>query len=417
MLAQLFESYGPRHFVIRFWDKSELPAEKTPSRFTLVINEPRFLSLLMSDPSNRTLGEAYAERLFEIEGDLRAAIALGDVFVGTDRGRRGVLALVRRLLGTTAGMLWRHPQAFHSKYRLRDLERTKEAISFHYDLPVEFWQLWLDPQLLYTCGYFASPEMSLDDAQTAKLEMICRKLGLCPGDELLDIGCGWGGLICYAAKHYGVKTTGITLSQRQADHARALIARENMEHLCRVELRDFRDMEEMERFDKITGIGVIEHVGEAQLEYFRRAWRLLRPSGRFLNQGITTAAGNKQARPGESFIDAYVFPDARLVPISRTVAAAEAAGFELRDIESLREHYVNTTSCWLQHFEASQAEICKIIDEQMFRRFRLALAGFCFEFERGQLNLYQTLFVKTAGGESGMPRTRALWYASGDEAR
>jgi cyclopropane-fatty-acyl-phospholipid synthase len=188
-----------------------------------------------------------------------------------------------------------------------------------------------------------------------------------------------------------------------------------MEHLCRVELRDFREMEEMERFDKITGVGVIEHVGEAQVEYFCRVWRLLRPCGRFLNQGITTAAGSKEPRSGESFVDAYIFPDARLVPISRTVAAAEAAGFELRDIESLREHYAKTTSCWLERFEASQTEICKIIDEQMFRRFRLALAGFSFEFQRGRLNLYQTLLVKTVGGESGMPRTRERRYASGQE--
>jgi cyclopropane-fatty-acyl-phospholipid synthase len=340
-------------------------------------------------------------------------MVLGDVFIAGDRSSSGVLLATKRLLRRSVAAALDVRYAFHTKHAWQARKRTKQAISFHYDQPVEFWRLWLDPRLIYSCAYFTTPETSMADAQTAKLEMICRKLGLREDEELLDIGCGWGGLICYAAKHYGVKATGITLSEKQANYARALITREKLEHSCRVEMCDFREMGELERYHKIASIGMIEHVpGEAQLEYFQRAWRLLRPGGRFLNQGITTSATEVEIRPGDSFIDSYVFPDARLVPIARTLMEAEAAGFELRDVESLREHYARTSRLWREELEARASEIRALTSETTFRIFRIYLAGFASEFDRGRVNLYQTLLVKPSAGESRMPLTRETWYRS-----
>jgi cyclopropane-fatty-acyl-phospholipid synthase len=412
-LAQFFKPHGPRNFTVRFWDGSELPAENDSSQFTLVIKDPKFFNALLAAPSSQTLGEAYVRDVFDIEGDIVAAIALGDVFIREDSNSSGVLASAKRLLQRSVASAWTHRHAFHSKDSRLGRNRTREAISFHYDQPVEFWRLWLDPRLIYSCAYFPAPETSIADAQTAKLEMICRKLGLREGEKLLDIGCGWGGLVSYATKHYGVKATGITLSQTQADYARALIARKKLESSCRIETWDFREMSEPERYDKMTSIGMIEHVpGEAQLDYFQRAWRLLRPGGRFLNQGITASA-MEEIRPGDSFIDAYVFPDARLVTISQTLAAAEAAGFEIRDVESLREHYARTSRLWRKALEAQVSEVQAATSETTFRIFRLYLAGFTSEFDRARLSLHQTLLVKPAAGDSRMPLTRQGWYRSG----
>lgn len=409
LLADLLKPHGPRHFNIRLWNGGELAAETASPKFTLVVNDAEFFALLFGNPNSRTLGEAYVRNIFDIEGDLTAAISLDDLFTGGPGKSPGLLASIKVLLKKSAAAASTASYAFRPTKRRASRERAKEAISFHYDLPVEFWLLWLDPRLLYTCAYFPTPETNLADAQTAKLELTCRKLGLCAGEEFLDIGCGWGGLICYAAKHYGVKATGITLSQRQAEYARELIARENVEHLCKIEICDFRDLNGIERYDKIAGLGVIEHVGEAQLEYFRRAWQLLRAGGRFLNQGITTTA-TEGIRPGESFIDAYIFPDARLVPISRTLAHSEAAGFELRDVESLREHYIRTSQLWRQAIENRAKEIEAITSVMTVRIFRLYLAGFTSEFQRGRLNVYQTLLSKPADGESRMPWTRKAWF-------
>lgn len=412
LLSQFFEPHGPRNFKIKLWDGSELPAENGSARFTLAINDPQFFSALLSNPSAKTLGEAYVQNVFDIEGDIIAATALGDVFIGGDQSSLGVLGATKRLFKRSVAAALRSRHAFHTNHGWQSRKRAKQAISFHYDQPIEFWRLWLDPRLIYSCAYFATAEMSLASAQTAKLEMICRKLGLREGEELLDIGCGWGGLICYAAKHYGVKATGITLSRKQANYARALIVQQKLENSCRVATCDFREMGELERYDKIASIGMIEHVpGEAQLDYFQRAWRLLRPGGHFLNQGITTSA-TEEIRPGDSFIDAYVFPDARLVPIARTLTEAEAAGFELRDVESLREHYARTSRLWREALEACASEIRALTSETTLRIFRLYLAGFTSEFDRGRLNLYQTLLAKPSAGESRMPLTRETWYRS-----
>jgi cyclopropane-fatty-acyl-phospholipid synthase len=220
-------------------------------------------------------------------------------------------------------------------------------------------------------------------------------------------------LILYAAQHYGVDATGITLSQPQAELASRRIRAAGLEDRCRVELRDYREVEETQPFDVLVSVGMFEHVGQKRLPlYFEKAYRLLRPQGVFLNHGIAQRASEKPSGP-DSFSDAYVFPDGELVPINITLHAAEQAGLEVRDVESLREHYAITLRHWVQRLESRHAEALKYVDEPTYRVWRLFMSGSAYGFTHGRLNLYQTLLVRPGEqGQSGLPLTRADWYAN-----
>jgi cyclopropane-fatty-acyl-phospholipid synthase len=301
----------------------------------------------------------------------------------------------------------RRPANFSGSLHSR--ERDRQAISYHYDLPAEFYALWLDQRMVYSCAYFATPEEDLDSAQERKLDYICRKLRLCRGERLLDIGCGWGGLIMRAAAHYGVEAVGITLSAPQAELARQRLRESGLSDRCRVEVSDYRDIEHGQLYDKIVSVGMFEHVGEAFLpEYFNRAYELLRPGGVFLNHGIAYSA--TYHRRGPSFSERYVFPDGEMVPINTTIRAAELSGFEVRDIESLREHYELTLHHWVRRLEAHAEQARGISDDTTYRIWRLYMAGSAHGFRTGRLNVYQTLLVKPRQGGSGLPLTREDWY-------
>jgi cyclopropane-fatty-acyl-phospholipid synthase len=292
------------------------------------------------------------------------------------------------------------------------IERDRLAVTYHYDVSGDFYKLWLDSRMVYSCAYFASPDDDLEVAQERKLDYICRKLRLRPGERLLDIGCGWGGLVIHAAERYGVEAVGITLSGGQAELASERIRRAGLADRCRVEVRDYRQMDDPEGYDKLVSVGMFEHVGEAMLpEYLGRAWRLLRPGGVFLNHGIARSA-TEPAEGGPSFLDRYVFPDSELVPISTTLRAAEMSDFEVRDVESLREHYALTLRRWVSRLEEHRDEACRAADETTYRIWRLFMSASAYGFEVGRLNLYQTLLVKPSRGESGLPLTRADWYAT-----
>lgn len=291
---------------------------------------------------------------------------------------------------------------------------TRAAVNYHYDHPVEFWQLWLDESLSYSCAYFESVDGSLAEAQKAKLDYVCRKLRLRRGMRLLDLGCGWGALIIHAASHYGVEAVGLTVSPEQAEVARQRIRQAGMDHRCRVVVEDFFAWREPEGFDRVASVGAAEHVPESRFEdYFRLAFASLRPGGQFLHHAITRTPSVLD-RPGRSFSHHYVFPDHFLATIGETTRAAEAAGFEVRDAESLREHYALTLRHWLQRFEAAQGELQKLTDELSCRVFRLYLAGSAYEFQSGRMNLHQSLLVKPNEGRSGVPLTRRDWYRSDD---
>lgn len=414
LLENLLADYPKRNFQIRLWDGSTWRREQQP-RFTLVLKHPGALRRMFLSPSELTLGESYVFDDFDIEGDIEAVFDLADYLC--TQGRDGLtqslrlLSLLRKLPASQRIGTGRQPAKLRGPVHSND--RDRQAISYHYDLPAEFFALWLDHRMLYSSAYFATgKDADLDTAQRCKLDYICRKLQLRRGDHLLDIGCGWGGLLIHAADHYGAHAVGITLSVPQAEVARQRIRDSGLNNRCRVEVCDYRDLEVDKYFDKIASIGMFEHVGEEQLpEYFSRAWQLLRPGGALLNSGIAApAAGHRQ---GPSFIDRYVFPDGELVPLNASLGAAERCGFEVRDVESLREHYALTLHHWVRRLEAHAEEVRGITDETTYRTWRLYMAASAHGFRSNRLNLYHMLLAKPLHGESGMPLTRADWYRDG----
>jgi cyclopropane-fatty-acyl-phospholipid synthase len=281
-------------------------------------------------------------------------------------------------------------------------------VRFHYDVPADFYRLWLDSRLVYSCAYYREPGDGLEEAQTQKLEYLCRKLRLKPGDHVLDIGCGWGGFALYAAQTHGALVHGITLSRRQSEVANQRIEASGLSQRCRIEVRDFRDVHGEAIYDKIVSIGMVEHVGRAQLApYYERALRLLAPGGTFLNQGIGTRDG--QPKLG-AFADRYVFPDAEVPPVQDIVSAAERCGFEILDVEGLREHYALTLDAWRQRLEEQHQKAAHIVGEVTYRVWRAYMAMAAHLFRSGRLSLYQTLCLKAVDRKAGLPLTREDWY-------
>lgn len=286
----------------------------------------------------------------------------------------------------------------------------KDAIAHHYDLSNEFYQLFLDPLMLYTCAYYRTPDGSLEQAQRDKLDLVCRKLRLKPGDRLLDIGCGWGSLAIWAAKHYGAKSLGVTLAAEQVRFAREWIAREGLGDVCRVEHRDYRDVASDEPFDKISAIGVIEHVGVANYpKYFAQVNDLLKPGGLFLNHGITRHRHWKWT-PQWQFLLENVFPNGELMHVSHITERMEEQNLEILDVESLRPHYARTCFHWAERLRATEDAAIALIGERTYRTWLLYLTASSVNFEAGSINLYQTLAARPAAGARAIPTTREEIY-------
>ena len=412
-LRDLFGHYRPRNFAVRLWDGSVWDAEPgQPASFTLVLKHPGALRKMFLPPDGLTLGEAYLYEDFDIEGELEAVLGLADALIDRQWSETEQLRYGQALLSLPEVDAPRpDSQGGQVSGELHSLERDRQAVTYHYNVSNDFYALWLDQRMVYTCAYFAAPDEDLDTAQERKLDYLCRKLRLRRGERFLDIGCGWGGLVMHAAQHYGAEALGVTLSQPQAELARERIRRAGLADRCRVEVRDYRELDSPGGYDKIASVGMFEHVGEAQLPtYFQQAWRLLRGGGVFLNHGIASSA-TQPVHNGPSFTDRYVFPDIQVVPISTTLRAAEETGFEVRDVESLREHYMLTMRHWVRGLEARREEVLRLTDKVTYRAWRLFFAAMAHRFRTGWLNLYQTLMVKPDRGDSGLPLTRADWYA------
>lgn len=412
-LKSALTGYRPRDFAIRLWNGSGIGSEHGDKpRFTMIINNPDALRGMFLRPNQITLGEAFIRKDFDIEGDLVAACEFGDFLMASRWGLLDKIRLGRRLLALPASRPEKSGNdAVHLTGSRHSKKRDSQAVTHHYNVSNNFYRLWLDERMVYSCAYFASSTDPLDAAQKRKLDYICRKLRLKKGDRLLDLGCGWGGLVLHAARNYGVEAVGITLSRPQEELARERIRAAGLKDRCRVEVKDYRELNGAESFDKIVSVGMFEHVGEARLgEYFARAFRLLKPEGVFLNHGIAAGQGY-DSNDDTSFIDAYVFPDGEILPINTTLRAAETAGFEVRDLESLREHYALTLRHWVKRLEAATAEAISAVGEDTFRIWRLYMAGSAHGFDCGRLNVYQALLVKPDKGKSGQPLTRTDWYA------
>lgn len=444
VLAELFGPVDARSFSVRFWDGSEdAPGSAAPdgnatptATFRLTLHSPDALRQMLLPPSELRLGAAYVDGAFDLEGDLEHAAALAPM-VRTRLAQPAVLARV-----TLALLALPRADVDRSRAARRDrsgaarlttrhsVRRDAVAVRSHYDVGNDFYHLWLDPRMVYSCAYFPTGVETLDAAQEAKLEHICRKLRLSEGERLLDIGCGWGGLVMYAAARYGVEAVGVTLSPAQAALARERLRAHGLESLVRIEIRDYRDFVDEQHFDKIVSVGMVEHVGRAQLPaYFARAFALLRPGGLFLNHGIVEAEcyqrrtwrdviARKLWRQG-TFIDRYVFPDGELVPVGTMITEAERAGFETRDAESLREHYVRTLRHWTARLESQWERAVTLVGPATARTWRLYMTASAQGFASARLNLMQLLLAKPdATGHVDIPATRADIYSAlpGDDA-
>ena len=412
LLDELFGRSGDSKVAVRLWDGTRWPDEN-PRPATLVLRHPGALRAMFSEGTELGLSEAYLYDDFDIEGDIESVFSLYDALAASTSGWRkklGAFAGLRRLPpGPRHAAGRRGPSRLHG--RAHSVERDREAVRYHYDVSNDFYKLYLDSRMVYSCAYFETPETDLDTAQVRKMDLICRKLRLRPGQRLLDVGCGWGGLVMHAAREYGVDATGITLSQPQADLAQQRIAEAGLGGRCRVEVRDYREVDPGQKYDALVSVGMFEHVGEKMLPpYFQKAAALLKGGGVFMNHGIASRATDPVGH-GPSFNDAYVFPDSQTLPINVTMKAAEEAGFEVRDVESLREHYALTLRHWVRRLEAHHAETLKYVDEPTYRVWRLFMAGAADGFRTRRSNVYQALLAYPGeDGSSGLPLTRTDWY-------
>lgn len=290
------------------------------------------------------------------------------------------------------------------------------AVRFHYDVGNEFYALWLDHRLTYSCAYFETPDTTLDEAQEAKLDLICRKLGLAAGMRLLDIGAGWGSLVGFAAERYGVDATGVTLSPPQSTFGAEDLERRGLAGRARILVRDYRDLAELGTFDAVASVGMFEHVGRDHLrDYFRAAFRSLRPGGLFLNHGIATTATGGGLRPSwlrfgdGGFVGRYVFPDGELVTVEEAIDFARRAGFELIDVQHLRPHYALTLKAWVDRLEANAERARELAGDEVYRTWRLYMAAARRGFEDGSLDVAQLLLARPGpAGPADLP-LRPWW--------
>ena len=432
-LAIVFGPVHARGFAVRLWDGSADDPADGSAPFTLVVRRAGALRRALLPPSELALVEAYLRDDLDTEGDLGAAGRLGDIAASRLRSPRALARLVHVLRTLPAND--RAPAAGASRdderraappraARRHTRRRDASTVRHHYDVGNDFYALWLDRRLQYSCAYFADVSEDLDAAQEAKLEHICRKLRLQPGERLLDVGCGWGGLLEYAATRHGVSGVGITLSEPQAQAARARLAAAGVGDRVRVEVRDYRDLPSDWRFDKVVSVGMREHVGAKRLPaYFAAVHGALCAGGLFLDHGIVRGGTfgqhgavtwlKRRLWRRDAFIQRYVFPDGELVPLGTLLGDAERTGLEVRDVENLREHYVRTLRCWVQRLERAHGEAAALVGEHTYRVWRLYMAATTLGFASGRLTLIQTLFAKPlADGSVRVPPTRADLYGS-----
>ncbi|MGW2089622.1 class I SAM-dependent methyltransferase [Streptomyces sp. NPDC001880] len=408
---------------IRAWDGSESGPPGAP---VLVIRNRRALRRLLWKPGELGLARAWVAGELDIEGDLYEALDLMAALIwerGSDTEDAVHPVRDPKARAFAKGLLrlagpWPPPPAPPEEVRrrtgsLHTRRRDKEAISHHYDVGNDFYELVLGPSMVYSCAYWEDGG-SLEDAQRDKLDLVCRKLALKKGDRLLDVGCGWGSMAIHAAREYGARVTGVTLSVEQAAFARKRIAQEGLTDRIEIRVQDYRDVRDGP-YDAISSIGMAEHVGAVRFrEYADDLYALLKPGGRLLNHQIARRPEKDEAAYHvDDFIDAYVFPDGELAPVGRTVAILEEAGFEARDVESIREHYALTLRRWVANLEKQWDRAVRMTSAGRARVWRLYMAASALSFEHNKIGVNQILVVRPAeGGVSRMPLRARDWTAS-----
>ncbi len=414
ILEDIMGTKASENLGVRLWDGTAWP-DGRQREATLLLKHPGALRNMFLPPTEVGVAEAYLRDDFDVEGNMESVFHSAYVLANLARGlasKARVIAALRSLPGDTPNVVTARGAAKLGGKR-HSIARDSQAVRYHYDVSNDFYRLWLDSNMVYSCGYFESADDTLDSAQLQKLDYICRKLRLRPGQRLLDIGCGWGGLVIHAAREYGVEATGITLSEPQAELANLRIDDAGLAGRARVLVRDYRQVQEEGYFDALASVGMFEHVGATMLpRYFRQAARLLRPGGVFLNHGICLGT-KKHEGIGPSFSERYVFPDGELTPVAAQLQIAADAGLEVRDLESLREHYAITLRHWVRRLESTHERALEFVDEPTYRVWRLFMSGGAFAFTSGILSVFQVLYVKPeASGNSHLPLTRNDWYTS-----
>ncbi|WP_030262262.1 SAM-dependent methyltransferase [Streptomyces violens] len=412
---------------IRAWDHSESGPPGAPA---LVFRSRRALRHLLFKPGELGLARAWVAGDLDVDGDLYAALdGLAEMI--WERGpedqakpqraavlralaRPEIRSAARELLSLAGAPLPPRPpaeEAPKSHGPLHTLRRDKQAISHHYDVGNDFYELVLGPSMVYSCAYWESPDSTLEEAQRDKLDLICRKLDLKEGERLLDVGCGWGSMVLHAAEHYGVRAVGVTLSEEQAAYARKRVADAGLTDRIEIRVQDYRLVKDGP-YDAISSIGMAEHVGRARYaEYAADLFDLLKPGGRLLNHQIARRPmADEDSYSVDEFIDRYVFPDGELAPVGQTVGALEDAGFEVRDVEAIREHYALTLRQWVANLERHWDRATHLTTPGRARVWRLYMAASALSFERNRIGVNQVLAVRTPeGGASGMPLRAREW--------
>ena len=379
---------------ITLWNGQRLTSTQD-ARVNVTVHSPKVLASLVR-PTMGKLARYYVEEDLDVEGEARQVLRVTEALSDPPTTPRRASVNLRKWIG--------HTRAFDSK-----------SIRQHYDVNDDFFGLWLDRRRVYSCAYFRRADDDLELAQEQKLDHICRKLMLKPGERFLDIGCGWGALVIWAAQHYKVRATGITLSENQYRYAQERIREAGLEDACEVKLLDYRDLPEKESYDKIASVGMFEHVGRKNFPiYFGKIFRMLRPGGLVMNHGITLNSPDRHELGSDigSFIDRYVFPGGELSHIAHVIEEMSAQGLEPWDIESLRPHYARTLWQWVERLEAHREPALAAVGEKIYRIWRIYMAGSAHAFERGWMSIYQVLAGKAVtGGRLALPATRDHIYA------
>lgn len=411
-----------RRISVQLWDGSLIPlGENSDPDFFISITGPGVLGSLMRRPSYEHLLFHYANGNINIHGDLIDFVNLARQKQPRDRSKKSsrlqlVKAALPLLFAAADKIEVKHSYGDDEVGRNESRRKNMEFIQFHYDISNEFYALFLGKEMQYSCGYFTDPDNSIDQAQFDKLDMICKKLRLKAGEKFLDIGCGWGGLVCHAAQHYGVDAHGVTLSQKQFDFATDKIKRLGLEDKITIELKDYAELEGC--FDKISSVGMFEHIGIDNMpKYFQKINALLRDRGLLMNHGISrhakpTRKAAKKIRPERRLLLKYIFPGSELDNIGHTIDLLELSGFEVHDVEAWREHYALTCQHWYRELMRHKDEAIGFVGEEKFRMWALYLAGVSIGFADGSMHICQVVASKRASkGLSGLPLTRADLYS------
>jgi len=408
-------------FGLRLWDGSFVPAPWSPSALSVAIADEGAIAGFLRAPNAVTLANLWAAKRIDILNGTIFDLVARRPKIPTRQLRRSLdksLAIKTAVsfLFVSRGGPW--PLETVGKDRESDgsAEANKKNIAHHYDVSNAFYEMWLDKEMVYTCSYFHDWSDDLDKTQIQKLDMVCRKLRLKPGEMMLDMGCGWGALSCYAAQNYGVKAYGVTLAEQQVAYANEKIKRLGLSDRVTIECKDYALVEGRARFDKVAAIGMLEHVGiENFPTYFKTVDRVLKPGGLFLHHAITRPGKSRAARTGKKRADfaaltRYIFPGGELDYIGRTVTNLELHGFEIHDVEGWREHYQRTCRMWHDRLLARYDDACAEVGEVTTRIWLAYLAACSITFERNNAGLYQTLASKRVKGPTGLPPTRADLY-------